>query len=96
MGASVLLGYNQVCLHGCQQVVQLFFLSLGADVLAHPFLDELEVVLVLEHLEHLLEPLVSCEAVHFLDHVPHELGVLYLDLLMFFSMLWPLLKQWAC
>lgn len=44
---------------------------------AHSFLDELELALVLEHLEQLHGvPIVGHEAAHLLDHVLHELGVL--------------------
>lgn len=73
-GSSILLGRRLP--HGCQHVAQLLPLSLGADVRAHPLLDELECALVLGHFEQLHgSPLVGCEAAHLPDHVPHELGV---------------------
>ena len=63
--------------HGGQDIAQPLSLPLGTDVCPHPFLDELEGLLVLGDLHQLhVRPLIRGEAAHLPDHVPHELGVL--------------------
>lgn len=79
-GSSFSLGRR--LLHGRQYIAQLLPLSLGADVGAHPRLDELKCALVLEHSEQLQgAPLV----------VPLCLGLRTF----FFVTSWPLLRLTA-
>ena len=55
MGTSILFHH---LLQGCQHIVQLLLLPLGANVLAHPLFDELEHVLVFGYLEQIHEELL--------------------------------------
>lgn len=63
--------------HGHKDVAQLLLLPLGGDVCPHPFLDELQGLLVLGDLEQLHGVLlIGGKATHLSDHVPHKLCVL--------------------